>query len=265
MRATNSTVKAQASSRPKSKMAPKSKQKSKHSKSQSSDPSSLNTLAKTPQRPNWPALTPLVPTPDLTLTTLLPNQILLIPTFFTTTLCRTYTTFLSTLPLITTPGKPKRGEAVRVNDRFQVHDPTFAQMLWTQTSLQELVTDFDNPSIWGGEVLGLNPNIRVYRYRPEQFFDKHYDESNRLDVGEPSIGAKTTWTLLIYLSRCEGGETVFYPEGPKNGPIPEPIVAEVEPGLALLHRHGDDCLLHEGREVKGGEKWVLRTDLVVKR
>jgi hypothetical protein len=25
----------------------------------------------------------------------------------------------------------------------------------------------------GGEVVGLNPNIRIYRYRPGQFFDAH--------------------------------------------------------------------------------------------
>ncbi len=127
------------------------------------------------------------------------------------------------------------------------------------------MTNFEDPSIWGGEVLGLNPNIRVYRYRPGQFFDKHYDESNKLSFGDPAVAAKTTWTLLIYLSRCEGGETVFYPEGQRKGPVPEPVPAEVEAGLALLHRHGDECLLHEGREVTGGEKWVLRSDLVVKR
>lgn len=27
--------------------------------------------------------------------------------------------------------------------------------------------------LWGGKVLGLNPNIRVYRYTEGQFFDKH--------------------------------------------------------------------------------------------
>jgi 2OG-Fe(II) oxygenase superfamily len=245
-------------------MAPKSKQKA--TKSQTSTSSSLKPTDDPKQIPNWPPLTPLIPTLDLTLTTLLPDQILLIPHFFTAALCKTYTTFLSTLPLTTTPGRPKRGEAVRVNDRFQTHDPTFANTLWMQSSLKELVTNFDNePSIWGGEVLGLNPNVRVYRYRPGQFFDKHYDESNRLSFGDPPVAAKTTWTLLIYLSRCEGGETVFYPEGPRKGPTPEPVVAEVEAGMALLHRHGDDCLLHEGREVTGGEKWVLRSDLVVKR
>jgi 2OG-Fe(II) oxygenase superfamily len=235
-------------------MAPKSKQR----------PSSKTPGDKN-QRPNWPPLNPLIPTLDLSLTTILHDQILLLPNFFTSTLCKTYTTFLSSLPLTTTPGKPKRGEAVRVNDRFQIHDPTFADSLWSQTSLKELVTNFEDPGIWGGEVLGLNPNIRVYRYRPGQFFDKHYDESNRLNFGNPPVAAKTTWTLLIYLSNCEGGQTVFYPEGPKKGPTPEPVVAEVEAGRALLHRHGDECLLHEGQEVTSGEKWILRSDLVVRR
>ena len=63
----------------------------------------------------------------------------------------------------------------------------------------------------------------------------------------------------------------------------------LETGMLLLHKHGHDCMLvspplsapfhqaysklnivcvaaqHEGREVKAGEKWVIRTDLCVKR
>ena len=46
---------------------------------------------------------------------------------------------------------------------------------------------------------------------------------------------------------------------------PEPIAVGLEVGMGLLHKHGDECLLHEGREVKGGEKWVIRSDLVVRR
>ena len=74
--------------------------------------------------------------------------------------------FLSSLPLTTTPGTPKRGEAVRVNDRFQIDDPQFARLLWEQTPLKQLVHEYGQPSVWRGEVLGLNPNIRVYRYKP---------------------------------------------------------------------------------------------------
>jgi len=52
---------------------------------------------------------------------------------------------------------------------------------------------------------------------------------------------------------------VFYPE---DGAAPISVAPEV--GMALLHRHGEHCLLHEGKEVLRGEKWVIRSDLVVR-
>ncbi|KAL4778757.1 hypothetical protein BJX76DRAFT_352357 [Aspergillus varians] len=240
------------------------------------------------QAPNWPPLRPLIPSSDLVLESLLPDQIYLIRNFLPASLCKTYVSFLSSLPLITTPGKPKKGDAVRVNDRFQIQDATFAENLWRGTALRELVT---NPvvaeeeeeeeeeegnaeggrpmkEVWGGDPLGLNANIRVYRYSPGQFFAQHYDDSNTLSFLSPSTPpkpARTTWTLLIYLSTCTGGETVFYPEPTRANRNPEPISVGPEMGMALLHRHGDRCLLHEGKEVTGGEKWVLRSDLVVAR
>lgn len=133
--------------------------------------------------PDWPAMKPTSPADDLTLEVLLADQVLTIPKLWTASLCKTYVSFLSSLPLTTTPGKPKRGEAVRVNDRFQVDDADFAARLWSETALQQMV---ENPfidgrqlspgerdSMWGGEVLGLNSNIRIYRYVKGQFFDQH--------------------------------------------------------------------------------------------
>ncbi|KAA1114136.1 hypothetical protein PGTUg99_023730 [Puccinia graminis f. sp. tritici] len=101
----------------------------------------------------------------------------------------------------------------------------------------------------------------------------------------------TEYTLLIYLTGSKdpiqkstkeeaesqtradgepllrGGETVFY-----NTPIrsqkrltqEHSVAASVSPvaGLALIHRHGSECLLHEAREVIAGAKYVLRSDLV---
>lgn len=241
-------------------MAPKGKLKS-------SKTTTIEALQKGDVKtPNWPVLTPLVSTIDLSLETLLEDQILVIRNLFTSTLCKSYTAYLSTLPLTTTPGKPKRGQAVRVNDRFQIEDAGFAKLLWEQTALEQLVHSKSTDE-WGGNVMGLNSNIRVYRYSPGQFFDQHYDESNKLIFGPEKIPSKTTWTLLIYLSTCGGGETVFYHEanGRKGSRVPGPVAVGPEIGLALLHRHGDECLLHEGKEVTSGEKWVLRSDLVVKR
>lgn len=77
---------------------------------------------------------------------------------------------------------------MRVNDRFQIEDAGFADMLWETTALKELVMngrideddgDGDVASkekilrLWGGQPLGLNSNIRVYRYSNGQFFAQH--------------------------------------------------------------------------------------------
>lgn len=65
---------------------------------------------------------------------------------------------------------------------------------------------------------------------------------------------------------------MFYPElglakefSAKQKEKLKPVVVDLEVGMALLHKHGEDCLLHEGREVIAGEKWVIRSDLCVKR
>jgi hypothetical protein len=133
--------------------------------------------------PNWPKLHPVLPSSDLSFSVLLEDQILTIPQLWTSTLCKTYVSFLQSLPLVTTPGKPKKGEAVRVNDRFQVDDAAFAERLWRETGLKDMVENTviegrelgeeEKRELWGGEVLGLNSNIRIYRYTKGQFFDKH--------------------------------------------------------------------------------------------
>ncbi|KAA8896788.1 hypothetical protein FN846DRAFT_964794 [Sphaerosporella brunnea] len=232
-------------------------------------PAAGATPAPPQQSVSWPALTPLLPPSDLQLEEVLPEQILTIPKFFTSTLCKTYVNFLQkSVSLTTTPGKPKRGEAVRVNDRLQIQDPAFADVLWNQSGLKDVVSRED-PSLWGGKVVGLNPNIRIYRYGTGQFFDKHYDDANQIVVSD--VACRTTWTLLIYLTGAVdgvvGGETVFYTEASKTKKSEE-VVVNLEKGLAVLHKHGRDCMLHEGRLVTndgGVGKWVLRSDLAVKR
>ena len=125
--------------------------------------------------PRWPALQPLVPTTELTLETLLEEQIIVIRNLFTSTLCKKYVDFLSSLPLVTTPARPKLGDAVRVNDRLQFDDPYFSEQLWSSTALKALVNGSKENNcktlmpdeakrLWGGEVCGLNPRIRIYRY-----------------------------------------------------------------------------------------------------
>lgn len=74
------------------------------------------------------------------------------------------------------------------------------------------------------------------------------DDSNTIisdfDQGKP-ITTKTTWTLLLYLTSeadgCRGGETVFFPNDRRVAK--EEVAVAPETGMALLHKHGDDCML----------------------
>ncbi|KAJ4298579.1 hypothetical protein N0V88_003609 [Collariella sp. IMI 366227] len=161
--------------------------------------------------PSWPPFKPPLPVIDLTIEPLdkVEDKVVVLRSFFPRSLCRDYVSFLRELPLVTTPGKPKRGDAVRVNDRFQIQDAKFAHRLWTDTGLREVVLDKD----------------------------------------------------VTHL--CTGGETVFYPFDRRSAK--EEIAVSLETGMCLLHKHGHDCMLHEGREVTAGEKWVIRTDLCVRR
>lgn len=163
-----------------------------------------------PTPPDWPSLTPLLPESDLSLQTVLPTQILIIRHLFTSTLCQKLINFFKTsLALNTTPAKPQKGEAVRVNDRFEVWDESFAERLWGETGLRELVTGRgkceEGPVEGCGDVCGLNPRIRIYRYGKGQFFGKHCmyslyhtDIPSILTIHPPSIINPTSdWSKLL--------------------------------------------------------------------
>ena len=193
---------------------------------------------------------------------------------------------------------PSKGEAVRdcgrVSRRGRSEEALVAR-LWKRLA----------PAITSGlpprdaeRAVGLNPHVRVYAYAPGQKFSRHYDDSEAMppEAGEQQQqkhhqqqkhqqqqqqqqqkqkqqqqrGGEKRWTgytLLIYLSTLRGaspgGETKFYSDGGR-------LVASVVPaaGTALLHRHGDRCLLHEGARVEKGPpgsetvKYVFRTDVV---
>jgi len=98
--------------------------------------------------PDWPAFKPPLPVVDLEFDSLVEDKVVVLRSFFPKNLCRDYVSFLRTLPLITTPGKPKRGDAVRVNDRFQIQDPRFADRLWLETGLKEAVLRDEVSHLW---------------------------------------------------------------------------------------------------------------------
>ncbi|KAI8336865.1 hypothetical protein EDC96DRAFT_523849 [Choanephora cucurbitarum] len=179
------------------------------------------------------------------------DQIYVIPNYFSEKECQSVIRYFEThLPLQETKGKPKRGYAFRNNDRQSMENPSVAQALWKGMSLvvqNSRMAKTKTPQ-------GLNSNIRIYRYRPGHSFGPHYDES----VQDSLSHLWTDWTLLIYLNEdMKGGETVFYRDRQ------DPIVVQPKRGMALFHRHGTHCLLHEAKEVIDGNKWVLRSDVLV--
>lgn len=128
---------------------PKDKRPGK-AKTEPSQPASTNTTNTTnsTQPPSWPPFKPPLPVVDLELESIVKDKVVVLRSFFPRSLCRDYVSFLGTLPLTTTPGKPKRGMALRVNDRFQIQDSAFAHRLWTETGLKEALTQTDMTSLW---------------------------------------------------------------------------------------------------------------------
>ncbi|RKP31365.1 putative prolyl 4-hydroxylase alpha subunit [Metschnikowia bicuspidata] len=198
---------------------------------------------------------------------LLPGQFITIDHFFSDDLCDELIASFSVVKLETTPLIKSREYSLRVNDRVSLVDCAAADALWKYFQYvflnpEELLDD-DEVAIAKefSAARSLNPQLRVYRYSAGHFFGKHYDESVECPIAAvPAQKGRTKWTLLIYLSgdtTLRGGATIFYPEGRGAAPL------KVQPqkGTALLHKHGDDCLQHEGERVTAGEKWILRSDV----
>ncbi|XP_058104716.1 uncharacterized protein LOC131248460 [Magnolia sinica] len=214
------------------------------------------------KKSTWPTIKSK---PDLKTTHLKETHLFTVQNFFTTAESKAFVEAAESLGFAHQGSLgPAKGEAYRDNDRISVSDPILAETIW-ESGLKRIFSDI---KIRGKVAVGLNPNIRFYRYKVGQRFGRHIDES--VDLGE---GRRTHYTLLIYLSGSKanddssgnrdsstqslvGGETVFYDDR-------RAVVAEVAPveGMALLHIHGDKCMLHEARAVTKNVKYILRSDV----
>lgn len=151
--------------------------------------------------------------------------------------------------------KGTKDYAARYNDRFSITNEQITDVIWSKLKSCLNQDQYILKQLKFENAKGLNPQLRIYRYEKGHYFDKHYDES----VHVTGLGT-TQWTLLIYLSGGEdlvGGDTIFYSAYEKVATNVHPMA-----GLALLHKHGDDCLLHEAQMVERGIKWILRSDVV---
>ena len=176
------------------------------------------------------------------MSTTLPLGIFIVPDFFTPEECRQYVSRSEAAGYESATIQTRKGPVLdittRNNERLIVDNADLARELWLR--LRGRIPLF----LAGRQAIGINERFRFYRYDPGQYFAPHTDGSFRRENGEES-----RLTLLVYLNDdFEGGETAFadYIVTPKRG-------------MALAFRHE---LLHEGRVVDSGVKYVLRSDVM---
>jgi prolyl 4-hydroxylase len=147
-----------------------------------------------------------------------------------------------------------RMESVRNNERVMIDDMEEAARLWARmapllpASWQRIAVNWYDDTPAPMDPVGLNERLRIYRYLPGQYFKPHSDARFVRTRDEFSM-----LTVLLYLNGgFEGGQTRI---------IEDDYDVEISPrpGLALIFRHD---LRHEGVEVRAGEKYVLRTDVM---
>lgn len=130
----------------------------------------------------------------------------------------------------------------RDNSRAAVEDVNVATLIWSR--LAEKL-----PAFHGRRPRGINERLRFYRYDLGQSFPPHTDGYH-----DDGAGLRSELTLLLYLNAdFEGGETVFTESGSTYQPAS---------GAALIFSHD---IWHEGRPLKSGRKYVLRTDVMFAR
>lgn len=148
----------------------------------------------------------------------------------------------------------------RDNERQVFDDAALARhlLLRLRRHVPETLVDADGAT-W--RLASLNERLRACRYRAGQQFRIHQDGVHHRSADERSL-----LTFMIYLDGPEcfdGGDTVFYADGPRAIGAPD-VVGRVTPrrGSVIVFDH---ALWHAGETVTRGSKHILRSDLVYRR
>lgn len=105
------------------------------------------------------------PEPDTrALQTVIDNQVYVIHQFFSHSVCQGFVKHLDTQDWSFT-------DDIRVGGVCRFHNAEDGRRLWKETKLDELASA--NDKIAKDMLLGVSPNIRIYRYFPGQFFGPH--------------------------------------------------------------------------------------------
>jgi len=149
----------------------------------------------------------------------------------------------------------------RNNERQVMDNERFAIELFSEienyipTTIEVQGISVEEQGVW--EADHLNPRIRICRYLQDQYFHKHLDGIHYISETQQS-----KLTFMIYLNGSEdftGGNTLFF-----NSKEAEKIIGSYEPqkGDLIIFDHN---LWHSGEVVTGGEKYILRSDIIYRR
>ncbi|KAG2377719.1 hypothetical protein C9374_008804 [Naegleria lovaniensis] len=142
--------------------------------------------------------------------------------------------------------------SVRNSAQFEFEDEKLAQTMFKigERALNDM---FAGPNAKFIPV-GIDSNWKCYRYKKGEFFGKHKDSGRSVN------DCKSFVTVLIYLNGhedLEGGETIFYGPGCKEG-----ISIHPTRGKAVFFVHQLD---HESVEVTKGTKYILKSVVLFKK
>ena len=149
---------------------------------------------------------------------------------------------------VRTRSGPRMMTKIRNKDRVNLVDPELAELMWSRVASILPVLDDQRP-------VGVDHQLRFYRYEPGQEFKRHKD-----GAVTNNDGCTSKLSYLIYLNdNFDGGATTFRDYVGK-GESQRKVVHVVTPviGSALLFRHER---WHEGSALTSGRKYVLRSDV----
>ena len=107
------------------------------------------------------------------------------------------------------------------------------------------------------QIHSLNSRIRICRYLPAQYFNKHLD-----GIHYVSDSIQSKLTFMIYLNghdEFDGGRTLFFASKTDDSIVQDYLP---EQGDLIIFDHN---LWHSGETVHQGEKYVLRSDILYRR
>ena len=141
----------------------------------------------------------------------------------------------------------------RKSDRVIIDaPPQLARELFARLRSGLPETTTDAAGAWW-RLAGLNPYLRVLRYRSGDFFLGHPDGN----YPRQYTNRRSFMTVLLYLNEgYQGGFTTIYDSAGRALPVAP------RTGMALVHHHR---VWHEVPMLREGVKHVIRTDVMYER